>query len=307
MDRAYEGNETRQLAIDLGYSPVVPPKRNRIDAWEYNRALYRRRNEVERLFRRLKGFRRIFSRFEKLDLMFRAFLHFASRGIRQVSTASGYGGSVVMWDKSGQHLLSRLRKRALWGNGEQQLAEILSAHADAAQTVEKAVAEGVSAGKNTYTYDAHTYHTKVPPQGIAQVLRKYLPAGGLVLDPFAGSGMTGVAALTTGHDVILNELSPAASFIADRFTSRCDPAALAAAAKAVTESLAGLRKDLYTTQCRTCGKDTELLFTVWSYKVTCSECSKEFVLWDECRVCQSNCVTSVFHHNAATGTRSSPN
>jgi transposase len=36
------------------------------------------RNEVERLFRRLKGFRRIFSRFEKLDLMFTAFIHFAS-------------------------------------------------------------------------------------------------------------------------------------------------------------------------------------------------------------------------------------
>jgi transposase len=38
--------------------------------------MYRRRNEVERLFRRLKGFRRIFSRFEKLDLMFRDFIHF---------------------------------------------------------------------------------------------------------------------------------------------------------------------------------------------------------------------------------------
>jgi transposase len=77
MDRAYEENETRQRAINPGYSPVVPPKRNRIDAWEYDRVLYRRRNEVERLFRRLKGFRRIFSRFEKLDLMSRAFIHFA--------------------------------------------------------------------------------------------------------------------------------------------------------------------------------------------------------------------------------------
>ncbi|MDR3158635.1 MAG: IS5/IS1182 family transposase, partial [Zoogloeaceae bacterium] len=36
----------------------------------------RRRNEVERLFRRLKGFRRIFSRIEKLDRMFCAFIHF---------------------------------------------------------------------------------------------------------------------------------------------------------------------------------------------------------------------------------------
>jgi transposase len=77
MDRAYEGNETRQLALDLGYSPVVPPKCTRIEPWEYDRAMYRRRNEVERLFRRLKGYRRIFSRFEKLDVMFLAFICFA--------------------------------------------------------------------------------------------------------------------------------------------------------------------------------------------------------------------------------------
>jgi transposase len=77
MDRAYEGDETRQLALDLGFVPVVPPKQNRISVWDYDQAMYRRRNEVERLFRRLKGFRRIFSRFEKLDLMFIAFIHFA--------------------------------------------------------------------------------------------------------------------------------------------------------------------------------------------------------------------------------------
>ena len=77
MDRAYEGNETRQLALDLGYIPVVPPKESRLDPWEYDRELYKRRNEVERLFRRLKGFRRIFSRFEKLDVMFLGFLCFA--------------------------------------------------------------------------------------------------------------------------------------------------------------------------------------------------------------------------------------
>jgi len=77
MDRAYEGDETRQWALDLGYLPVVPPRRNRIAAWEYDRAMYRRRNEIERLFRRLKGFRRVFTRFEKLDVMFLAFIRFA--------------------------------------------------------------------------------------------------------------------------------------------------------------------------------------------------------------------------------------
>src|ERR1700679_3296438 len=77
MDRAYEGDETRQLVLSLGMVPVVPPKSNRIDPWEYDRALYKKRNEIERLFRRLKGFRRIFSRFEKLDVLFLGFLHFA--------------------------------------------------------------------------------------------------------------------------------------------------------------------------------------------------------------------------------------
>jgi transposase len=77
MDKAYEGDETRQLALDLGYEPVVPPKSNRIEPWKYNREMYKRRNEIERLFRRLKGFHRIFSRFEKLDVMFMAFIHFA--------------------------------------------------------------------------------------------------------------------------------------------------------------------------------------------------------------------------------------
>ena len=77
MDKAYEDNETRQLALDFGFIPVVPPKSNRLEPWEYDRAMYRKRNEIERLFRRLKGFRRIFSRFEKLDVLFLGFLTFA--------------------------------------------------------------------------------------------------------------------------------------------------------------------------------------------------------------------------------------
>ena len=84
MDRAYEGDETRHLAVNLGYVPVVPPKQNRLVPWDYDRALYKRRNEIERLFRRLKGFRRLFSRFEKLDVRFVAFitLAFIVEGLR---------------------------------------------------------------------------------------------------------------------------------------------------------------------------------------------------------------------------------
>ena len=77
MDRAYEGAATRQWVRALGATPVVPPKRNRRNPWPYDREKYKQRNEVERLFRRLKGFRRIFSRFDKLDVVFAFFIHFA--------------------------------------------------------------------------------------------------------------------------------------------------------------------------------------------------------------------------------------
>lgn len=77
MDRAYEGNETQRLSHSLGYEPVVPPNPNRLKPWAYDKELYKKRNEIERLFRRLKGFRHIATRYDKLDIMFLAFVVFA--------------------------------------------------------------------------------------------------------------------------------------------------------------------------------------------------------------------------------------
>ena len=77
MDRAYRGNETRQLARDLGYRPVVPPPSYRNPTRTYDRELYRRRNEVERFLCRLKRFRRIATCYDKLDLIFLSFIHLA--------------------------------------------------------------------------------------------------------------------------------------------------------------------------------------------------------------------------------------
>ena len=77
INRAYEGDETRALAVELGYTPVVPPKSNRKNPWDYDKQLYKQRNQVERLFRRIKRFRRIFTRYDKLDVIFLAFVYFA--------------------------------------------------------------------------------------------------------------------------------------------------------------------------------------------------------------------------------------
>lgn len=77
MDRAYEGNNMRCKAIEKGYIPVVPPKANRKDPWEYNKDQYKQRNQIEWYFLRLKRFRKIFTRYDKLDVLFCGFVYFA--------------------------------------------------------------------------------------------------------------------------------------------------------------------------------------------------------------------------------------
>lgn len=72
MDRAYEDDKTRTFAIQRGFIPVVPPKKNRKEPWEYDKELYKRRNEIERFFLRIKRFRKVFTRYDKLDIIYLA-------------------------------------------------------------------------------------------------------------------------------------------------------------------------------------------------------------------------------------------
>ena len=70
MDRAYEDNETRALTLRQGLIPVVPPKKNRRIPWQYDTELYKRRNQIERFFLRIKRFRKVFTRYDKLDIIY---------------------------------------------------------------------------------------------------------------------------------------------------------------------------------------------------------------------------------------------
>ena len=53
---------------------MVPPNPQRREPRELDKALNCRRNEVKRLFRRLKAGRRVFTRYDKIDVMFAAFI-----------------------------------------------------------------------------------------------------------------------------------------------------------------------------------------------------------------------------------------
>ena len=270
-----------ELARLIGASSVA------VDQWERNNTVPSRMQvkKIIELFNKTK-------RDVKIQIPFTTLQNgsFASRG----STRHAFPSStqrnlftenqkIKLREEPVKSILSLLKTGIYFGESEQNIASILAKHRYPSKTADCAAKLEVSAGKNTYTYDAHTYHTKVPPQGIVEFINHYLPEGGVVLDPFAGSGMTGVASRVAGADVILNELSPAACFISHNFTETISPWAFGAAVNTVLNASKKIRKELYTTKCRECGKNTEILYTVWSYRVLCLHCQLEFTLWDHCR------------------------
>lgn len=73
MDKGYANAPTRCLIRKKRCISVVPPKSNMRKPWRYDKKLYGRRNEIERLIHHLKSFRRIATRYDKLDSVFRSF------------------------------------------------------------------------------------------------------------------------------------------------------------------------------------------------------------------------------------------
>ncbi len=153
----------------------------------------------------------------------------------------------------------------------------------AAKNVETPYCRSISAGKNSYVYDAHTYHTKVPPQGIELLIDYYTQPGDVVLDPFCGSGMTGIAATQKRRKALLSDLSPAAAFIAFNLNTPIDATRYLTAIHSLLDAASELEAGLYNTNCRACGQPTPMLYMVWSYGLLCNYCQQEFLLWDVAR------------------------
>ena len=75
-DMSYDSDDFLQEIIDSGAVPVIPPRSNRKEPRSYDKYLYRERHLVECFIGKIKNYRRIFSRFEKLDTSYLGFLHF---------------------------------------------------------------------------------------------------------------------------------------------------------------------------------------------------------------------------------------
>lgn len=207
-------------------------------------------------------------------------------------------------------------------------------------------AADVSEGKNDPIYNAHSYHTKVPHKAIMRYILHYTEPGDIVFDGFCGTGMTGVAAQLcrdrntveslgymvddqgivyqqeTGDNgksawkpfsklgaryAVLNDLSPAATFIAYNYNTPVDVKAFEREAKRILREVEEECGWMYATlpqgetdkaeiwadelkMCKTADEARKLIraipnlgqinYTVWSDVFICPECTKEVVFWE---------------------------
>ena len=77
-DKGYDGDGFRAEIVDRGAKPVIPNKSNRVTLHSFSKRAYKGRNVIERCFCRLKDFRRVATRYDKLAANYLAFVQLAS-------------------------------------------------------------------------------------------------------------------------------------------------------------------------------------------------------------------------------------
>lgn len=81
-DKGYDADYTVQAAKDIEAEAVIPSRARRKTAREYDKELYKERNLIERMFNKLKHFRRVATRYDKLDISYLGFMFLAGIYLR---------------------------------------------------------------------------------------------------------------------------------------------------------------------------------------------------------------------------------
>ena len=135
-----------------------------------------------------------------------------------------------------------------------------------------AVPQVIAVKRNDPVYGAHAYLTKIPVTAIEPFIEAFTRPGERVLDPFAGSGMTGVAAAITGREAILRDINVLGRHIGTNYVNFVDPTQFAIASDRAVHSALAMLGDVYGVVCEQCGQRAKLSRRTWSYVIQCHIC-----------------------------------
>jgi len=140
--------------------------------------------------------------------------------------------------------------------------------------------ETITAPRTDPIYNCHSYLTKVPIGAIKPFVEAFTAPGDVVADFFAGSGMTGLAALSTGRNAKLSDISALGQHIAHGYLQNIDADVLRAEGDRVIQAARKAIGDLYSTKRLSDGDAQEMTRAVWSFTYICPACNSSLVYYE---------------------------
>jgi 16S rRNA G966 N2-methylase RsmD len=135
------------------------------------------------------------------------------------------------------------------------------------------IPELVAVKRSDPVYNAHGYLTKVPVTAIVPFIEAFTDPGDLVVDPFAGSGMTGVAAAMTGRRAVMSDISVLGCHIGSGYLNLVDVVQLQQATARAQVRVHERFPHAYEYRCARCTSEAVLSRRVWSIEYECESCA----------------------------------
>lgn len=140
--------------------------------------------------------------------------------------------------------------------------------------------ETITAPRTDPLYNCHSYLTKVPVGAIQPFIEAFTERGDIIADIFAGSGMSGLAALSLGRNAKLSDISVLGQHIAQGYLQDIPETELKKAGDKLIETTRKAIGDLYDTHRESDQEKQEMIRTVWSFTYVCPSCDSKMVFYD---------------------------
>jgi len=116
---------------------------------------------------------------------------------------------------------------------------------------------------HTPMYNWHKFWSRKTWNAVAEFIKTYSPEGGVVFDPFAGSGVTALEALKNGRKAIVCDILPISTEIIRLTIKPVSLVKLREAYQRVEKKVKKKILNLYTTKCRKCGREFPFTCAIW--------------------------------------------
>lgn len=157
------------------------------------------------------------------------------------------------------------------------------AHRKRTEHLEISIPNVITAPRTDKIYNCHSYLTKVPVAAIVPFIEQFTEAGDLVVDPFAGSGMTGIAAAMQSRKARISDLSVLGQHIGMGYLTPISPSEFRKTSEEVIENAKQALDTLYLTKRKSDKKCVEMVRAVWSFTYICPNCSTDMVYYKHLR------------------------